>query len=105
MIPGKLVKGMGGAMDLVSNPDSTKIIVVTDHVDKYGQSKIKQQCDLPLTGVRVISRLITDLAVFDVDRVNGGLTLIELADGVELEEVKEKTACEFKVAETIGRFD
>jgi len=104
MIPGKLVKGMGGAMDLVSNPDKTKIIVVTDHVDKYGKSKIKQQCDLPLTGVRVITRIITDLAVFDVDRVNGGLTLIELAEGVELDEVKEKTSAEFKVAETLGSF-
>lgn len=105
MIPGKLVKGMGGAMDLVSNPDQTKIIVVTDHVDKYGKSKIKAQCDLPLTGVRVISRIITDLAVFDVDREKGGLTLVELADGVTLEEVKEKTACDFKVAPTLGSYE
>lgn len=105
MIPGKLVKGMGGAMDLVSNPDSTKIIVVTDHVDKYGKSKIKAECDLPLTGVRVISRIITDLAVFDVDREKGGLTLIEIAEGVTLEEVKEKTDCDFKVAETLGEYE
>jgi 3-oxoacid CoA-transferase len=105
MIPGKLVKGMGGAMDLVSNPDSTKIIVVTDHVDKYGKSKIKAECDLPLTGVKVASRIITDLAVFDVDRVNGGLTLIELAEGVSLDEVKENTACDFKVADKLGEYE
>ncbi|RXK38277.1 3-oxoacid CoA-transferase [Tremella mesenterica] len=104
MIPGKLVKGMGGAMDLVSNPDETMIIVVTDHVDKYGQSKIKADCSLPLTGVRCVSRIITDLAVFDVDRINGGMTLIELADGVTLEEVKEKTGCGFAVAETLGKY-
>lgn len=61
MIPGKVFKGMGGAMDLVSNPDATRIVVLTDHVDKYGKAKIVQQCDLPLTGARVVSRIITDL--------------------------------------------
>lgn len=91
-------------MDLVSNPDETKVIVVMDHIDKYGKPKIKQECSLPLTGVRVISRIITDLAVFDVDREKGGLTLIELAEGVKVEEVQEKTGCEFKVAATIGTF-
>jgi 3-oxoacid CoA-transferase len=104
MIPGKLVKGMGGAMDLVSNPDETMVIVVTDHLDKSGRSKIVEQCRLPLTGVRCVSRIITDLAVFDVDREKGGLTLIELAEGVELEHVKEKTPCRFKVAEKLGSF-
>ena len=92
-------------MDLVSNPDSTKIIVVTDHVDKYGKPKIKAECDLPLTGVGVISRIITDLAVFDVDRTKGGLTLIELAEGVKLDEVREKTACEFEIASTLGEYE
>ena len=105
MIPGKLVKGMGGAMDLVSNPDSTKVIIVTDHVDKYGKPKIKTECTLPLTGVRVASRIITDLCVFDIDRVNGGATLVELADGVTVDDVKAKTDGEFKVAETLGQYE
>ena len=104
MIPGKLVKGMGGAMDLVSNPDETKVVVVTDHIDKAGRSKIVKQCRLPMTGVKCVSRIITDLAVFDVDRVKGGLTLIELAEGVELDHVREKTECSFEVAEKLGSF-
>jgi len=106
MIPGKIFKGMGGAMDLVSNPDQTKIIIATDHVAKDGSPKIVEQCDLPLTGKGVVSMIVTDLAVFEVDREGGGgLTLIELAEGVELEEVKQKTGANFKVAEKIGRFE
>jgi 3-oxoacid CoA-transferase len=104
MIPGKLVKGMGGAMDLVSNPDKTKVVVVTDHMDKNGKPKILSRCKLPLTGARCVSRIITDLAVFDVDRVNGGLTLIELAEGVELDYVREKTGADFDEADDIKRF-
>ena len=106
MIPGKLVKGMGGAMDLVSNPDNTKIIVLTDHTDKNGKPKIVEKCSLPMTGVRCVSRIITDLAVFDVNRQSekGGLKLIELAEGVSLEEVKEKTGCGFEIADNLGRF-
>ena len=105
MIPGKLVKGMGGAMDLVSNPDETRIVVVTDHTDKYGNPKIVAECSLPLTGVRVVSRIITDLAVFDVDRTGGGgLTLIEMADGVTVDLIKEKTGCEFQVASELGSY-
>jgi 3-oxoacid CoA-transferase len=61
MIPGKVFKGMGGAMDLVSNPDQTKIVATTDHVDKYGNSKIVQQCSLPVTGAKCVSTIITDL--------------------------------------------
>lgn len=107
MIPGHLVKGMGGAMDLVSNPDDTKIVVVTTHTDKKGRSKIVQECKLPLTGVRVISRIITELAVFDVDRTGehgGGLELVEIAEGVELDEVKQKTAATFRVSENLKTF-
>ncbi len=91
-------------MDLVSNPDETMVVVVTDHVDKNGRPKVVAECSLPLTGVRCVSRIITDLAVFDVDRVNGGMTLIELAEGVTLEEVQKKTGGEFRVAEKLGSF-
>lgn len=94
MIPGKMVKGMGGAMDLVVG--AKRVIVVMEHVNKNGESKIKKQCELPLTGKGVVHRLITDLAVFDFTK--GGMQLIELAEGVTLEEVKEKTAASFSVA-------
>ncbi|KAI1192695.1 succinyl-CoA:3-ketoacid-coenzyme A transferase subunit B [Nemania serpens] len=105
MIPGKVFKGMGGAMDLVSNPERTKIVVATEHVDKNGRSKIVQDCALPLTGKAVVSTIITDLAVFQVDRANGGgLTLTELAAGVDVEEVRAKTDAEFVVAEDLGTF-
>ena len=102
MIPGKVFKGMGGAMDLVGNPDQTKIIVATDHVAKDGSPKIVDKCDLPLTGKGVVSMIITDLCVFEVNRTGGGgLTLIELADGVTVEDVKAKTGAPFKVAEDV----
>ena len=98
MIPGKFATGMGGAMDLVSNPDNTRVIVLTEHVDKTGKPKVVQNTELPLTGVRCVSTIITDLAVFNVDREKGGLTLVELQPGVTLEEVKAKTGADFKVA-------
>ncbi|TWU74323.1 hypothetical protein ED733_005906 [Metarhizium rileyi] len=101
MIPGKVFKGMGGAMDLVANPDQTKIVVATEHVAKSGASKIVQQCHLPLTGARVVSTIITDLCVFQVDRKNGGLTLTELAPGVDIEEVRSKTDAKFDVANDV----
>ncbi|KAI1413943.1 succinyl-CoA:3-ketoacid-coenzyme A transferase subunit B [Hypoxylon sp. FL1857] len=104
MIPGRVFKGMGGAMDLVSNPDQTKIVVATEHVDKKGRSKIVQDCQLPLTGKGVVSTIITDLAVFQVDRVKGGLTLTEVAEGVDVETVKAKTDAEFVVADDLKTF-
>lgn len=104
MIPGRVFKGMGGAMDLVSNPDHTKIVVATEHTDKKGRSKIVQDCRLPLTGKGVVSTIITELAVFQVDRVKGGLTLTEVAEGVDVETVKGKTDAEFVVAEDLKTF-
>ncbi|GLI74747.1 hypothetical protein PoHVEF18_002994 [Penicillium ochrochloron] len=101
MIPGKVFKGMGGAMDLISNPDQTKIVVATSHVAKDGSPKIVQKCSLPLTGANVVSTIITDLCVFQVNRKTGELTLTELAPGVEVEEVRSKTDADFKVAEDL----
>ncbi|KAG9253160.1 uncharacterized protein F5Z01DRAFT_176070 [Emericellopsis atlantica] len=102
MIPGKVFKGMGGAMDLVANPDSTKIVVATEHVAKDGSSKIVQDCSLPLTGARVVSTIITDLCVFQVDRTGGrDLVLTELAPGVTVDEVRAKTDARFEVAEEL----
>jgi len=101
MIPGKVFKGMGGAMDLISNPDQTKIVVATSHVAKDGSPKIVQKCSLPLTGANVVSTIITDLCVFQVDRATGELTLTELAPGVEVEEVQSKTDAKFTIADTL----
>ncbi|KAI3396072.1 hypothetical protein diail_489 [Diaporthe ilicicola] len=101
MIPGKVFKGMGGAMDLVSNPDKTKIVVTTEHVAKDGGSKVVQLCTLPLTGAQVVSTIITDLCVFQVDRDAGVLTLTEIAPGVEVDEVRAKTDAKFVVADDL----
>lgn len=93
-IPGKLVKGMGGAMDLVAG--TPRVIVLTEHVAKDGTSKIVQTCNLPLTGVEVVDRIITDRCIFDVE--NGGLVLRRLAPGVTVEELRVITAAPFAVA-------
>ncbi len=77
MIPGKVFKGMGGAMDLVSNPDNTKIVVATEHVAKDGTSKIVQSCSLPLTGARVVSTIITDLVSSPQKTFESGVTVAD----------------------------
>ena len=87
MIPGKLVKGMGGAMDLVAGVG--RVVVVMDHANKRGESKLLKQCSLPLTGKAVVHRIITNLGVLDV--VPGGLKIVELAEGVTLDEIKAVT--------------
>ncbi|WKE67084.1 CoA transferase subunit B [Gallaecimonas kandeliae] len=88
MIPGKLVKGMGGAMDLVAGADN--IIVTMMHADKYGNSKLLPQCELPLTGAGCIKKVLTDLGYFEIE--DGAFILKERAPGVSVEEIREKTA-------------
>ncbi|WP_199087725.1 3-oxoacid CoA-transferase subunit B [Bosea sp. ASV33] len=87
MIPGKLVKGMGGAMDLVAGVG--RVVVVMDHANKAGESKVLKSCTLPLTGQRVVDRIITNLGVLDV--VEGGLKIVEIADGVSEAEFRTAT--------------
>jgi len=87
MIPGKLVKGMGGAMDLVAGVK--RVVVVMDHASKHGESKVLKECTLPLTGKAVVDRIITNLGVMDV--VPGGLKIVELADGVSEDDLRKAT--------------
>lgn len=116
MLPGK-VKGFGGALDLVSNPEKTKVVVTMEHTDRKGNPKIVKQCTFPLTGKACVSMIITDLVrcavlmltesmlisqqgVFEVDWKHG-LTLTEIADGVTIDEIRTKTDAPFKVADNL----
>ncbi len=98
MIPGKMVKGMGGAMDLVAGVQ--RVVVIMDHTNKAGETKLLKECSLPLTGKACVDRVITTLGVFDV--VEDGLKLVELADGVTLDEVAEKTEAKYTVADGLA---
>jgi 3-oxoacid CoA-transferase subunit B len=97
MIPGKMVKGMGGAMDLVNG--AKRVVVIMEHVNKKGESKVKNECTLPLTGKGVVHRLITDLAVFDFTAE--GMILVETQEGITVEQVTKYTEAEFTVSKEL----
>jgi 3-oxoacid CoA-transferase subunit B/3-oxoadipate CoA-transferase beta subunit len=96
MVPGKMVKGMGGAMDLVAGVK--RVVVVMDHCEKSGAPKLLKACTLPITGKAVVDLVITDLGVFEVGRHGGGVKLLERAPGVTLDEIRAKTEAEFEAA-------
>ncbi len=96
MIPGKMIKGMGGAMDLVAGVN--KVVVIMDHVTRKGDPKLIPTCTLPLTGLRCIDMIITDLCVLEMNKNNQLFEVIELAPGVTLDEVLEKTSAEILVS-------
>lgn len=97
MIPGKMIKGMGGAMDLVQG--AQRVVIVMDHVNRKGEPKILKQCSLPLTGKAVVNRIITDRAVIDV--TDKGMKLIEVMDGFTVEDIQNSTEPELIIAEEL----
>ena len=100
MIPGKMVKGMGGAMDLVAGV--RRVVVIMEHTAK-DEPKLLKRCSLPLTGTRVVDLVITDYGVFTIDKDGaGGMTLVELAPGATLEEIRSKTQANYHVANTLA---
>jgi 3-oxoacid CoA-transferase subunit B len=98
MIPGKMVKGMGGAMDLVAGVQ--RVVVIMDHTNKAGETKLLHKCSLPLTGTGCVDRIITTLGVFDV--TEDGLELIELAPDVSVDDITQNTEAKFKLAEGVA---
>ncbi len=98
MVPGKMVKGMGGAMDLVAGVK--RVVVVMEHIEKSGAPKLVKACSLPLTGQKVVDLVVTDLGVFEINRGRTPVRLTALAPGIALEEIKAKTDADFEVALT-----
>jgi 3-oxoacid CoA-transferase len=104
MVPGKLIPGFGGAFDLVGS--GSRVIVTMDHVAKDGSPKILPECSFPLTGKGVVDMIITERAVFQVDKIGGkGLTLTEVARGLTVGDIQAVTGCDFKVADNLSFMD
>jgi 3-oxoacid CoA-transferase subunit B len=98
-IPGKMVKGIGGAMDLVAGVK--RVVVLMEHTNKHGEPKILERCTLPLTGAAVVDLVITELCVMECDKRHGGLTLTELAPGVTLDRIRASTGASFRISDRL----